>query len=203
MKNLTLRTSVALACAIGLLGCGGGDANLLLPVSISGVNKEGLTISNNGGPALAVPLGTAVFNFPDLIGTDADFDVKVVTSPSNAKCEVINGKGKTGAYSPNNILVLCTVNPYNVTGTVSGLKTSGLIVINGAERTEIPAGATTFTMTKLGADGKVTSGQVGDGYAYGLTIYQQPAAGSGVCTIQNGTGTMGAADVTNVKITCA
>ena len=203
MKNLFLRTGFALACAIGLGACGGGNANLVLPVGISGVNKEGLTIRNNGGAAVAVPVGVTTFTFPDRIASDADFNIEIVTSPSNAKCSVINGKGKTGTYSPNNIGIKCDVNPYNVTGTVSGLKTAGLIVINGSERTEIPAGATTFTMTKFGVDGKPTSGQVGDGYAYGLTIFQQPAVGSGGCTLQNGTGTMGAGDVTNVKITCA
>lgn len=202
MKNLFLRSSVALACVVGLVGCGGEDATLVLPVSISGVNKEGLTIRNNGGPALAVPLGVTLFQFPDLIAPDSDFNIEIVTKPSNATCSVVNGKGKSGAFSPNNISVVCIVNPFNVTGTVSGLKTAGLIVINGADRTEIPANATTFTMTKVSADGKVTTGQVGDGYPYGLAIFQQPAAGSGVCTLQNGTGIMGAADVTNVKITC-
>ena len=202
MKNLYLRTSVALACAFGLVACGGGDNNLLLTVAVSGVNKEGLTIRNNGGAALAVPANVGGFNFPDLIAADGNYNVEVVTSPSNATCSVVNGKGKTGAYSPNNIKVVCLVNPYNVTGTVTGLKTSGLIVINGADRTEIPANATTFTMTKYAADGKVASGQVGDGYAYGLAIFLQPAAGSGVCTIANGTGIMGAGDVKNVAITC-
>ena len=202
MKNLYLRTSVALACALSLVACGGGNNNLLLTVAVSGVNKEGLTIRNNGGTPVAVPPNVGGYNFPDLIASDADYNVELVTSPSNAKCSVVNGKGKTGAYSPNNIAVVCVVNPYNVTGTVTGLKTSGLIVINGSDRTEIPASATTFTMTKYDTGGKATSGQVGDGYAYGLAIFQQPAAGSGVCTIANGTGTMGPGDVKNVAITC-
>jgi len=202
MKNLFLRSSIAFACALGVVGCGGEDATLVLQVNIFGVNKEGLTLRNNGGAALAVPLGVSIFQFPDLIAPDSDFNVEFVGQPSNAKCKVVNGKGKAGAFSPNNISVICDVNPYNVTGTVSGLKTAGLIVINGAERTEIPANATTFTMTKLGAKGEVTAGQVGDGFAYGLAIFQQPAAGSGVCTLENGTGIMGAGDVTNVKISC-
>lgn len=210
MKNLYLRTSLALACAFGLVACGGEDASLLLRVGISGVNKDGLTIRNNGGTAYAVPANSAIFDFPDLIPADSDYNVEVVTSPSNAKCSVENGKGKTGQFSPNNIAVKCEINLYNVTGTVTGLKTSGLIVVNGSYRLEIPANATTFTLTKLGTDGKPLagvgtdgkplSGQVGDGYAYGLTIFQQPAGST--CTIANGTGVMGAGDVTNVIITC-
>lgn len=210
MKNLYLRTSLALACAFGLVACGGEDASLVLRVGISGVNKDGLTIRNNGGAPQAVPANSAIFDFPDLIAPDSDFNVEIVTAPSNAKCEVENGKGKTGQFSPQNIVVKCTINLYNVSGTVSGLKSNGLIVINGSQRVEIPANATTFTMTKrdadgkpltgLGADLKPLSGQVGDGYAYGLTIFQQPTGG--VCSIANGTGVMGAGDVSNVIITC-
>lgn len=200
MKNQFLRTSLALACAIGLVACGGEDANLLLRVGISGVNKEGLTIRNNGGAALAVPANSTIFDFPDLIPADSDYNVEVVTSPSNAVCSVSNGKGKTGQFSPNNIAVVCVINMYNVKGTVTGLKTDGLIVINGSERVSIPANATSFTLTKYGTDGKPTSGQVGDGYPYGLAIFQQPTGAT--CTLANGTGTMGAADVTNVAITC-
>ena len=212
MKNLYLRTSLALACAFGLVACGGEDATLLLRVGISGVNKDGLTIRNNGGPALAVPANSTLFQFPDLIAPDSDFNVEIVTAPSNAKCEMENGKGKTGQFHPQDIVVRCIINLYNVGGTVSGLKTDGLIVINGGHRVEIPANATSFSLTKRDADGKPLtgftndgkplSGQVGDSYAYGLTIFQQPAAGSGVCTIANGTGVMGAGDVTNVAISC-
>jgi hypothetical protein len=200
MKNQFLRTSIALACVIGLVGCGGDDANLLLRVGISGVNKDGLTIRNNGGAALAVAANSSIFDFPDLIPSDTDYNVEVVTSPSNAVCSVQNGKGKTGQFSPNNIAVVCIINMYNIKGTVTNLKNEGLIVINGSERVTIPANAATFTLTKFGTDGKPTSGQVGDGYPYGLAIFQQPAGQS--CTLTNGTGTMGAADVTNVAIAC-
>lgn len=202
MKNLYLRTSLALACAFGLVACGGEDPSLLLRVGISGVNKDGLTIRNNGGTTHAVPANSGVFDFPELIAPDSDFNVEIVTSPSNATCRVENGKGKSGQFSPQNVAVVCDINMYDISGSVSGLKTDGLIVINGSEQVAIPANATSFTLTKLNADGKPVSGQVGDGYAYGLTIFQQPAAGSGVCTLANGTGTMGAADVTNVVITC-
>ncbi len=200
MKNLYLRTSVALACALGLAACGGEDPTLLLQVQIGGVNKDGLTIRNNGGTTYPVAAYTQLFNFPDLIEPDSEFNIEVVTEPSNAKCDVINGKGKAGAYAPNSIGISCIVNQYNVTGSVSGLKADGLVLNNGAVQLIIPALATSFTFTKLDKDGKPVSGQVGDGDAYGLTIFKQPAGQ--VCTITNGTGTMGAGDVKNIAVNC-
>ena len=47
---------------------------------------------------------------------------------------------------------------------------------------------------------KAIAGQVGDGYQYGLAVFQQPDGQT--CSIANGTGTMGENDVTNVVITC-
>ena len=201
MKNLYLRTSVALACAFALVACGGEDPSLQLVVAVQGVNKEGLTIRNNGGTAYAVPANAGGFVFPDLIAPDSDFNIEVVTSPSNAKCgEVLNGKGKSGSFSPQGIRVVCVLNMYNLTGTVTGLTRSGLILNNGAAQVAVDAGATSFTFTKAGTTTVPVSGQVGDGEPYGVTIFKQPAGQ--VCTLARGTGTMGAGDVKDIAVSC-
>ena len=205
MKNLYLRSCVALACAFGLAGCGGSDeGDILLRVNISGVNKDGLTLTLNNGSPVAVLANSVVYDFPTLVGVDFNYEIKVATSPSNATCEIFNGKGRTATFSPNGIGVVCTPKYYNVTGTVSGLVSGAITVANGNDRVEIPANAKTFTMTRVGTDGKplagAGSGQVGDGFPYSLAVFKQPPTGN--CTISNGVGTMGSADVTNVAIAC-
>lgn len=201
MKILTLRTSVALACALALVACGGEDPSLQLVVGIEGVNKDGLTIRNNGGTAYAVPANARGFVFPDLIAPDSSFNVEIVTEPSNAKCgSVINGKGKSGAFSPQGIVVSCVLNMYNLTGSVTGLTKEGLILNNGAVQVIVAAGASSFTFTKVDTAAKTTSGQVGDGEAYGVTIFRQPSGQ--VCTLSRGTGTMGAGDVKDIAVSC-
>lgn len=201
MKSLYL-SSVALACALSLVACGGDSGSLVLSGSVSGVTKDGLVLKNNGGSPLTVAAGSSSFVFPDLVGTDASFDITVDSKPSNAQsCTVTNGKGKTGSYSPVGIRVDCTIFQRDLGGSISGLASSGLILINGSDRQEIAAGATSFTMTKLAADGSTyVSGRVPDGSPYGITVFQQPAGQT--CTVSNGTGIMGGTPVTSVAVAC-
>ena len=199
MKNLYLRTSVALACAFGLVACGGGSNNLQLGFAITGLTKD-MTISNNGGTPITIPAGSSSYIFPDLIGSDSNFDIKVVTQPPNATCTIYYGTGKTGAYSPTGIVMQCIATPHNVTAAISGLTTSGLVVVNGSMRYTIPANPVNnqFSFTLVAADGTKT-GQVGDGNAYGFAILTQPTGQT--CTIPNGGGIMANQDVV-ININC-
>jgi hypothetical protein len=202
MKKYYLRTCVALACAFGLAACGGDDADLQLRVSIIGLTKTGLTLKNNGGEPEPVDHLLTVFTFKDWIGTDSNFFIETVGQPSNANCKVENGKGKTSTYAPNNIFVQCTPNPHNVIAKITGLAgaTTNLVVVNGSARHEIAPATTSYKFTKYAADGiTAISGQVGDGVAYGFVVLTQPTGKT--CTIPNGGGIMGAADVT-IDIIC-
>jgi hypothetical protein len=200
MNSLYLRSCVAIACALGLAACGGSGGTLVLSGSVFGLTKDGLTLQNNGGTPLAVPVGTSIFTFPDLIGIDASFNI-TANSPPGAVCTVINGSGKSGTINPVNIAVNCITNSYDLGGTVTGLDTSGLTLINGADRQDIPAGATSFTLSKFDPlTGTYASGRVPDGAPYGITVLTQPAGRT--CSVTNGIGTMGSAPINNVKITC-
>ena len=198
MKSLYLRSCVAMACALGLAACGGGSGNLLLGGSIYGLTKDGLILQNNGGPELKPAAGATSFAFPQLIGSDQSFNV-TAKNPPGAKCTVTNGSGKSGAYNVSSVIVNCVTDNYDLGGTVSGLDVDGLVVINGSDRQTIPAGATSFTMSKFNGTTYV-SGRVNDGAPYGVTILTQPVGRT--CSVANGVGTMGSAPVTTVKITC-
>ncbi|MES2316413.1 MAG: hypothetical protein V4631_02875 [Pseudomonadota bacterium] len=199
MKNFYLRTSLALACAFGLVACGGGNQNLVLYVALEGVTETGLTITNNDGAPLPVPPAVSLLNFPDRVSEDTNFNIKIATQPSNAVCTVANGQGKTGAISPNNIKITCIAIPHNVSATVTGLTATGLVVVNGPMQYTIPPGVSSFNFTLTAADGSKT-GQVGDGSAYGFVILTQPTGQT--CSIANGGGIMDNVDITNVAITC-
>lgn len=195
MKSSNLRAGVALACMLALSACGGSDGRYMLAGSISGVTKPGLVLTNNGGSDYAVPVpaqgtGYGGFRFPDLLlDSDDTYNVEVKSVPPNVeKCEVFNGRGRV-AFDINTVSVVCTIKKHELKGTIGNLKGSGLVLINGADRQEIAAGATAFTMAKVSEDAP-----------YGVSILQQPAGQN--CTVANGTGIMGSADVTNVAVTC-
>ena len=198
MKNLYSRTSVALACALILVACGGKDGNLVLGGSITGVTKSGLTLSNNGGPALPIPPGTSQFQFPELIGSDEKYNVQVKDLPEGMKCNALYNTGTSGAYNVTSVQFGCFNLPRNLTGKVTGLNVNGLILNNGKDQVIVPAGATSFTFTKT--EGTTTTGTVGDGEPFGVTVLQQPKPQN--CTVSNGAGFMGHVDYTAVVVTC-
>lgn len=190
MKSLTLRSSVALACALTLAGCGGGSGNLLLSGTVFGLTRDGLVLQNNGGDPYVITPGTPTFAFPTLLRNDEDYNVTVKSAPPSAVCTVANGKGRTGAFNVTNVTVTCITNTYDLGGTISGLDGAGLVLVNGADRVSVPAGAVKFQLAK-----------VGDGSPYGVTVLSQPTNGR-TCSVQNGVGTMGAAPVGNIQVTC-
>lgn len=190
MKRMTLRSSVALACALSLAACGGSDGNLQLAGAVHGVTKTGLVLINSGnGEKLPVEPNQTMFAFAKLLSNDQNFDVTVFASPDNADCSVANGKGKTATFNIGSVVVTCITKTHELGGTISGLDTNGLVLVNGADRVTVTAGATTFSLAK-----------VAEGAPYGVTILTQPSAR--VCSIVDGVGTMGKVDQKNIKVNC-
>jgi hypothetical protein len=190
MKSIYLRSCVAMACALSLVACGGGHGNLQLAGSVNGLTRDGLVLQNKGGPALVVPAFATAFAFPDLLASDQAFEVTIQSAPASAKCTVTNGKGTTGSFSISSVLVSCVTNTYTLGGGITGLDANGLVLLNGSDRVAVPAGATSFIMPA----------KVGDGSPYGVTVLTQPTGRT--CSVQAGVGTMGAADVSQVKVIC-
>lgn len=189
MKSSYLRAGVALACALGLAACGGGSAgDIFLEGSVSGLTKDGLVLQNNGGSDLVVPAGATTFVFPTMIGTDTAYNVTIKSSPSNADCTILGGQGTSGPFNVTTVAVNCITHTHALTGTVSG-QGNGLVVVNGSDRVAIPAGVNTFSMTKVAEDAP-----------YGITVFSAPSGQT--CSISNGVGKMGTADVNNVQISC-
>lgn len=87
--------------------------------------------------------------------------------------------------------VRAAVATYTVSGTVSGLLGTGLVLNSGSETISVSAnGAFSFT----------TPFAVGAGYA--VTIATQPLSPTQICTVGSSTGIIATADVSNVTVTC-
>jgi 6-phosphogluconolactonase len=84
---------------------------------------------------------------------------------------------------------------YTVGGTVSGLSGSGL-VLNYATGTE----SSSATISSNGSF--AFSRRVANGTVYSVSVETQPVNPAQICTVNNGSGTVGGADVTNVIVNC-
>jgi hypothetical protein len=193
MIRSPLRAGIALACALGLSACGGSDGDVYIAGTVSGISKPGLVLTNNDGSDLAVDQ-PGPFIFKDLVETDARYNVKVKSVPPNVegidKCVVTNGTGRA-VFNVNNVFVQCTIRQRELGGTVIGLgNASGLTLVNGADKVEIPANATAFKMAKVSEESP-----------YGVSILKQPDGRT--CAVENGSGTMPSGDVANIVVRCA
>jgi hypothetical protein len=193
MIRSPLRAGIALACALGLSACGGSDGDLYLGGEVTGVTKPGLVLTNNGGSDLAVDV-SGPFLFKDLVETDSRYDVKVKSVPPNVegidKCIVSNGTGRA-VFNVTNVLVQCTIRQRELGGTIIGLgEATGLTLVNGTDKVEIPANATVFKMAKVSEESP-----------YGVSILQQPKGRT--CAVENGSGKMPSGDVANIVVRCA
>ncbi|MFC5551405.1 hypothetical protein [Massilia aerilata] len=185
MKSSILYAGAALACALGLSACGGGDGDLPLTVSIAGgVTKDGLVLVNRGnGEEVAVPANTASVLFTKYLSTDDEFNIEVKTTPSNVeKCTVSNGKARANYYTVYTTVpsVFCTIKTHDLGVTVNGLTGAGLVLVNGSDKQAVTANAgaaVTVPMAKVPEDGP-----------YGVTILTQPDTQT--CAISGGSGTM-------------
>jgi len=193
MIRSPLRAGIALACALGLSACGGSDGDVVIAGTVSGISKPGLVLTNNGGSDLAVDQ-SGYFVFKDRVETDDRYNVQVKSVPPNVegidKCVVVNGTGRA-VFNVNNVFVQCTIRQRELGGTIIGLgNASGLTLVNGADKVEIPANATSFKMAKVSEESP-----------YGVSILKQPDGRT--CAVENGSGTMPSGDVANIVVRCA
>jgi uncharacterized repeat protein (TIGR03803 family) len=166
------------------------DQSYTVGGTISGPTSSGLVLVN-GSDTLAVKPGASSFTMPTAVAYTSTYAVTVQTQPTGLTCSVSNGAGTMGSAAVTNVAVTCSANTYTVGGAISGLTASGLVLLdNGGDTTTVSANATQFTMNT----------GVAFGAAYAITV-QTPPAGL-VCPVSNGTGTMGAADVTSISLAC-
>jgi uncharacterized repeat protein (TIGR03803 family) len=201
--------SVAVLTAPAGLTCTAGNAAAAMPAhdvtgvlitcseqsytvggTISGMSSSGMVLVN-GSDTLAVQPGASRFTMPAAVAYTSAYAVTIQTQPTGLSCSVSDGMGTMGSAAVSNIAVTCSANTYTVGGTISGLTASGLVLLdNGADATSLNANAAQFTLNT----------GVAYGAAYVISV-QTPPTGL-VCSVSNGTGTMGAADVISVNIAC-
>jgi hypothetical protein len=211
MKFSLIRPASMLAMALGLASCGGGgDDNYTVGGTVEGLVYPSLVLLNNGAEITVAPPAKAgdpvSFAFPNKLHYGVPYSVSVKTNPPHQTCGVnpsfpLSAADTAGRLAVINARFVCAINQYAIGGTITGLTkdNTGLVLANGSTTgtiTIIPASTDTTAV-----DVKYTMPlQVPYNQTYSVTIITQPVGRK--CTVQNPTGTMGDAEVSNINITC-
>jgi len=200
--GIRFTTAVAAIAAAGLFGCGGSDSppapTYTIGGTVTGLSGTGLLLQLTYGSNLTsnLPVSTSGFTFAPALGSGATYTVSVLTQPTSPSqtCAVTSGSpGTVASANVADVIVSCTTNSFMIGGTVSGLYGTGLVLrLNGGNDLPIGAeGGFTFTSTPILS-----------GTTYAVTVFAQPATPTQTCTVTNDSGTVGAANVTSVRVTC-
>ena len=174
-------TNVAVTCTAATTYSVGG--------TVSGLSGT-VVLQDNGGDNLSVGTSGA-FTFATALATGSAYNVTVKTNPSGQTCSVANGSGTVGTANITNVAVTCTAAAatYSVGGTVSGLSGTVVLQDNGGDNLSVgTSGAFTFATA------------LATGSAYNVTVKTNPSGQT--CSVANGSGTVGSANITNVAVTC-
>jgi sugar lactone lactonase YvrE/ribosomal protein S11 len=187
-----LRAAFIVMLLADLTACGGNDGASTYTVggTVSGLAAgSSITLTDGGSDALTVSTNGA-FTFKTPLAAGASYAAAISAAPAMQVCTVTNGTGKVSSAAVSSIRVIC-VGPYTVGGTISGLAAGSTIVLtdNGGDSDSVSSNGTFTFPTALKG-----------GSAYAVAIATQPALQT--CTVQNGSGDIGAASVSTVSINC-
>ena len=162
--------------------------------TVAGLAGTGLVLQNNGADNLTLS-ANGTFSFATPVADTANYAVTVKTQPTGPSqtCTANSNTGTMAGANVTSVSVICTTNAYIVSGAVSGLAGTGLILQNN--------GADDLTLSTNGTFSFATP--VADTANFAVTVKTQPHSLSQACTVNNGTGTVSGASISNVTVTCS
>jgi N-acetylneuraminic acid mutarotase len=184
------------AGVLALAACGGSSTSVapgapfIVEGTITGLTANGLVLANNG-ESLTANSGASAFAFSNGLEQGSAYAVTIQSSPAGLTCSVVNGVGTIDMGSVTNVAVSCSDGAFTLGGTITGLAETGLRLANGPDQLIIPADATSFTL----------STSVAFASTYAISVAAAPPGLT--CSVANGAGIMGSANVSNVVVTCS
>jgi hypothetical protein len=156
---------------------------------VSGLTADGLVLAN-GGDSVRLASGATSFVMPALVAQGGGFAITVKTQPTGLSCSLQGGSGIVLNDKRSDIQVICTSTPYSLSGNIAGLTGTGLVLTNGADSQTVPANTTGFLLAP-----------VADGSIYKVVAQSSPPGLQ--CWVAQGSGTIHASSVADVKVACA
>jgi 6-phosphogluconolactonase (cycloisomerase 2 family) len=147
-----------------------------------------LTLQNNGTDAKAIS-ADGLFAFATPVAWHGSSNVTVSVQPAGQTCSVSNGTQANLGANVSNVIVSCSTNTYTVGGTVGGLTGTVALQDNGGDSLVLNSNSSFVFSTPIAS-----------GSPYNVTVLAQPVGQT--CTVNNGSGTAGSVNVTNVGVAC-
>ncbi|MGJ4752323.1 hypothetical protein [Leptospira kmetyi] len=162
--------------------------------NVTGLTGTGLILVNNNGDPITIS-ADGTFLFSQKVKGGGSYNITVRQNPVSPPqiCSVSNGSGIVSSQAISNIQVVCSVVGFFVSGSVSGLAGSGLVLKNnGTDPISISAnGSFTFPVKVVNTG------------TYNVTVSQNPSSVTQTCSVTNASGLIAGADITNVAVTCS
>lgn len=174
-----------------------------ISVTISGLSGQGLALGlsivgpdpNDGASNGPYGVGqNGVFTYPATLVPGDSYRMSVVSQPTipSQTCTIENGTGVVSNTDVTNVQVTCSPQGYAITGNAFGLSGNGLILqLNGSSNLSVPENGFLSFPTGLPT-----------GTSYTVTIASQPTGPAQTCTVNNGRGTVGTANISNLQLIC-
>ena len=201
-RHAALRAAPAAMALAMLAACGGGDDDGTAPPVVGAYTVGGalsglaagrtVTLQNNAENDLQLSANGS-FEFSTRLDHGVRYAVTIKNQPAGQRCAVSQGTG-TATANVSDVQVRCenlAAATFTVGGSVTGLSGTGLVLQNNGRDDLSVASNGGFTF------GTALAG----GTAYAITVRTQPSGQS--CTVRNGTGTVGSANVSTVDVSCA
>jgi hypothetical protein len=191
MTRIRTLASLFASLTFAVAGCGGG-ADGSIGGTVSGLNANtSVGLQDNGVDALTVG-NNGSFQFPTALQPGISYSVTIVAEPAGESCVVAGGSGTidTSDDAVDTVSIVCTT-LLSLSGTVSGLAPGTSVTLSDGQVLLPIATNGTFSFP----------GTVTPGTSYAITIATPPAGET--CTVVNGSGSVTAAGIPAIVVTCS
>lgn len=148
-----------------------------------------IVLQNNGAETLTVS-ADGNFTFSTALTDGSAYSITVLTQPTGQTCIASSNTGIMNGSNITNISITCTTNTYTVSGNISGLVGTVVLQNNAGDNLTLSAnGSFTFATS------------VAHGANYLVSVFTQPLTVT--CSTSSNSGTINAANVTNVSVVCS
>lgn len=115
-------------------------------VEVQGLNSETMSVSLNGESTLNIQKD-GIYSFPKHVREDLEFEVAIMTPPTNRNCAVVNPKGDPTSKA-SLVRIFCDDNGFLIRGFITGSFPGGLKLDIDGLPLEVPESATSYLYPK-------------------------------------------------------